>query len=269
MYLSNDLLQYVLNPYLEHDNLDYLGSIFNFKFDKSIHVKIEEFRYSSSQNDKSKTIYITIDGVYRKQEKYYKNGIKEYEEFHENNDSEIKWISYSETGSKLDETNYKKYKKEDEEKEYIVKEGKQYEWYETGKLYKTENYKDDKKDGEQYEWYPNKNMKSKENYKDGKYDKLQYNYFENGELSYLSNYKDGETDGTQYSWYINKQLSTFQNYKNGKKDGIQYEYEMDGKLIDVRYYDNGILEKREFYKDGILEETKYHKFFPAGKNGIK
>jgi antitoxin component YwqK of YwqJK toxin-antitoxin module len=79
------------------------------------------------------------------------------------------------------------------------------------------NYKNGKLEGKQYDWYENGKLKYDENYK-------------NGQLKYEYNYKNEKLEGKQYEWYQNAQLEFESNYKDGKLEGKQYSWYENGEL---------------------------------------
>ncbi len=98
MYLSDDLLQYVLNLYLEYDQLEILDQCFNFKFDKNIHIRREKHK---------KIIKTYIDNQLRKKESWYSNGYKKFEKNYKNLKYEGIQYKWYNNGNKRSETNYK------------------------------------------------------------------------------------------------------------------------------------------------------------------
>lgn len=171
MYLSNDILQYVLNLYLEYDKLDYIGQCFNFEFNKNIHIKIEQyFEFHKSDNNSndynSKIIEFYIDNDMRKKEIWRDNNdfyyYKYADKFYNNELEEYTVYSFYPDGIIKSINNYK----------YWRLNNKQYEFFENGKIKSEKNYKNGKLDSEQYEFSDTKYIivKSIKKYTNGNLD---------------------------------------------------------------------------------------------------
>ena len=110
-YLHKDILQYIFNLYVNYENdAPKLEKIINFKFDIKQHLYIEE---TCDPVFKHKIISTYIDDNLTKQNSYFIKSPDEYE-------------------SKIREHNYKNGKLN----------GKQYAWYDNGKLEYLNIYKD-------------------------------------------------------------------------------------------------------------------------------
>lgn len=121
MYLPKDLLQYVLNLYLDYEDLDILDLCFDFKFDRNIHIQIDE----------EKNIKITyIDNDLRKIQTWYSNGCKMGEENYRNGKKDGKEYKFYFDGNIKSIEQYK-----DE-----LLDGKQYYYMENNKRLKYEKY---------------------------------------------------------------------------------------------------------------------------------
>lgn len=134
MYLSNDLLQYVLNLYLEYDKLHYLDHCFRFKFDRNIHIKVVETKkYHHTYNDLELIKETYIDNELRRREYFLSNSNKRTEE------------------------NFR----------HAVKEGQQFYWYPNGNKYAEEKYINGRKEGTQLCWHRDGSDYYKENFVNG------------------------------------------------------------------------------------------------------
>lgn len=115
-YLSEDLLQYVLNPYLDwEDDVPKLKILYNIDFIIKIHLIIDEFTINMEKGI-CKLKQTFLDGKFIKYERWWENGNKNFEQNYKN--------------EKLD--------------------GKQYYYYENGNAESEQNYKNGKEEGEQY-----------------------------------------------------------------------------------------------------------------------
>jgi antitoxin component YwqK of YwqJK toxin-antitoxin module len=121
--------------------------------------------------------------------------------------------------------------------------------YESGKIgkainYKDENYIDAKLDGNWTSWYESGQIQEDKNYIDGKLDGKWTSWDENGQLISEANFTDGKLNGKLSIWDKNGQLISESNYKKDQKHGFY-----------SKWYKNGQIKLKGNYKDGIREGT--------------
>ena len=127
------------------------------------------------------------------------------------------------------------------------------EWYENGQKKYKSNYKNNKYHGFCEEWHENGQKKSEEHKKDGETVNIHKEWEDNGQLSIIRHYtKEGQEHGTFEEWHYNGKKYSFANYINGELHGFWKEWDENGKL-EVRYeYSNGerINEKHDIDLEG-------------------
>jgi len=164
-------------------------------------------------------------------------------------------LIYNKDGIKY-EVNYKKGEKN----------GKQYSWYENGKLEHEKNYKIGEKNGKQYSWDMDGKLNHEYNYKNGEYNGKQYSWWSNGKINYEWNFKNGKKEGKQYTWHENGKLWYEKNYKNGELIANEIKSITKFKILKESIIDQPQIEKNPYVwqdnklnpqiKDKILEILK-------------
>jgi antitoxin component YwqK of YwqJK toxin-antitoxin module len=175
----------------------------------------------------NKTIKYSKKGTRRTETTFYKSGSKRSVEKFLGYKKDGKCIYYLRDTEKIyKEENYKNNKKH----------GKVVAYKKDGKPYKNENYKEGKKHGLCIQYYPDGTLREEANYKNGITEGVCKYYYKNGIVKYILEY--GEAD-SRYG--ISKLLNVMElNDSNGNaldkgtlKDGngTYYEYNDKGKLL--------------------------------------
>jgi antitoxin component YwqK of YwqJK toxin-antitoxin module len=113
------------------------------------------------------------------------------------------------------------------------------EYYASGQVRVTGNYKDGETDGHWVLYHPNGKLWGNSYYKDGKAVGLSDSYYDNGQLSYHTNYKDGKRDGLEEHFSKNGVIDYRANYKNGERDGLRQYYDKGGRETSSDCYRDG------------------------------
>ena len=113
------------------------------------------------------------------------------------------------------------------------------EYYASGQVRVTGNYKDGETDGHWVLYHPNGKLWGNSYYTDGKAVGLSDRYYDNGQLSGNTNYKDGKRDGLMEHFSKNGVIDYRQNYKNGERDGLTQNYDKDGRETSSYCYRDG------------------------------
>jgi antitoxin component YwqK of YwqJK toxin-antitoxin module len=199
IYLHKDILQYVLNLYLEfYIDVPKLENITNFKFDKKCHLKIKEY-FHANGNISTKHTYLDENIIVA--EHFFSNGKKYYLE------------------------NYQ-YIPNFPDDEYPPKNGKSYHYHENGILASELNYDKEVEQEAQYYYYDNGKKWQELNYKNGELDGIQYTWNCDETQQQINNYKDGKKEGIQYKFdktEYNKMMITCSDYKDDIQLGSSYK----------------------------------------------
>jgi len=91
--------------------------------------------------------------------------------------------------------------------------------------------------GESWCYYEDGKPWSLNTFKDGKYHGLYKTWHENGQLHISGQYIDGLEDGEWFTYYPNGQLNTRGIYKAGKKTGVWSSYNLEGTLKREQNFD--------------------------------
>ena len=99
-------------------------------------------------------------------------------------------------------------------KDYIV-----YCYYDNGKIWYQQQYKNNKWHGDYIEYYENGKICYQEQYKNNKHHGDYAGYYEDGKIWYQQQYKNDKLHGNYVDYYDNGQISYQQQYKNGELIG--------------------------------------------------
>jgi antitoxin component YwqK of YwqJK toxin-antitoxin module len=185
-YLIPDILQYVLNEYLDHTKQKIYDEILEFKFDITKYTSEKPENFHNFLNCIVKVNHLFIDDKLIQITEYRK-------------DSTIlnKIVFGYDNNNKLISRDYKEY-------------------FEDGSNKYREKTLNEKLHGYQYNSYCNGNKKYMHYYIGGKKDGTQYDYYENGKKQYESNYKKGIKNGFQYEYKKNGKVKTADSYTDGR-----------------------------------------------------
>ena len=178
--LPYDILQHVLNPYLDYnEEVPLVQELLENRIELNItpHLKTNE----TYENDILTQRETFLDEKLIKIEEWYKNGNLKSVENYKNNLLDGIGTIYYKNGTDV--------------------------WYST-------NYKNGLEEGKQYKYYSNGIVAYKSNYKNGVEDGVQYTYDINGTLLSIRTYKNGVKNGPERIYLNNKNILTY-NYKNG------------------------------------------------------
>lgn len=124
-------------------------------------------------------------------------------------------------------------------KSFEKHEGRNVGYWDNGKLYSEEFYKNEVKDGWQKYYYQNGQLRKSEFYVDGVQEEEEREYYKNGQLQFLVHYKNGQWHGR------------FNNYnENGKL--VRDEEWAEGQIVGCYVVQSGSL-CDSFIKDGRVE----------------
>ena len=84
--------------------------------------------------------------------------------------------------------------------------------------------------GESWCYYEDGKPWSLNTFRDGKYEGIYKTWFENGQLHISGQYINGLEEGEWFTYYQNGQLNTRGMYKQGKKSGLWTSYNLEGTL---------------------------------------
>ena len=104
------------------------------------------------------------------------------------------------------------------------------EYYASGQVRVTGNYKDGKQHGAYEGYYDEGELQFKGFFNDGEKDRVWETYYKNGQLEKKESFKNGKLDGPYETYHDNGQLRTKGSKLNGKNDGTYEAYLEDGKL---------------------------------------
>jgi len=126
----------------------------------------------------------------------------------------------------------------------------------TGKILKTNHWKNGKLHGVQTSYFDNGKIEKTVKYVDGKKSGVEKSYYQSGAIKSEKNYLKGKDDGAQKSYYENGRLEHEVSYRNDKAVGISKQYYENGKLSRTYEYKSGI--EKNYYKNGKLQEESVH-----------
>lgn len=176
----NDILQNLINPYLEYEKeVPLVEQTLEKKLEKKHHIYIKEMKDEKTGKLTKKTY---LDTDLRKIEVFNSEGVKEAENNFENGKFQ----------------------------------GKQYIRYEDGNIAEEHNYENDEKEGKQYDYDGNGILRWEENYKNNLKDGSQYYYYANGKLRLSNNYINGRQDGEYKMYDEDGKLIEIREFENGK-----------------------------------------------------
>jgi antitoxin component YwqK of YwqJK toxin-antitoxin module len=164
-YLIPDILQFVLNEYIEHTDISKYNNTLNFKFDTKKYIEQKLTHYANGNISEEK-MFIDDELMYIMG--YYKNGNLRVNINFKTNSRDYR--EYFEDGSE----NFREHTINGE------LEGKQYDSYKNGVKKYVHNYKNGIKEGKQYEYYENGSKKSEYEYINGLKEGFQYEYSKKG-----------------------------------------------------------------------------------------
>ena len=123
-------------------------------------------------------------------------------------------------------------------------------WYENNGQKKSEgryenNFADGKSkylvEGEWNDWYESGNIKQSSNYKGGKRNGSSVSWYENGQKADEAMYVSGMKNGHAVMWHKNGQIERESNFRKDKLNGSDIWWNESGKKILVQAYQDGIL----------------------------
>jgi hypothetical protein len=91
-YLLPDILQYILNEYLDHQDIEVYNRVFNFKFKIDKYMKTKQIFI---QNTKKLIVNETyLDDELIRELIFYNNGLRKYEKNYKHNKFDGKYVTY-------------------------------------------------------------------------------------------------------------------------------------------------------------------------------
>lgn len=178
---------------------------------------------------------------------FYRNGQLKTEGNRINYALDGPWIFYSEEGKKVVEINYSKDKKNGPRKSFNDE-----------KVYRIDNFVDDKIQGFSQEFYPGGELKKELPYKDDQKTGKGYGYHADGRVTTLLTYKSdvltkkrtinlidesGQKQGMWMQFHKNRNLKVEGPYINDLKNGYWKFYTGTGNLIKVEKWIMGVLQE--------------------------
>lgn len=118
-------------------------------------------------------------------------------------------------------------------------EGRYVQYYLSGDIAYSLQYKSGQKEGLQVFFDKEKFERIETEFKAGVYDGLSRVWI-NGIQTYELSYKKGQLDGLAHFWYDNGQLAQEINYKNGKRHGVFKRWDKQGQPQEETYYQAGV-----------------------------
>jgi antitoxin component YwqK of YwqJK toxin-antitoxin module len=135
--------------------------------------------------------------------------------------------SYSPTGKKMLEEDYKNGQKVGTRTEFFPL---------TGKRKLAENYLGGLRDGVAREWHPSGKLRIKQTFKKGKREGKFEEWFENGKLKTQASFVNGIWVGPYNEWYSNGKKFSEAHYRLGKLDGYLVRYHRNGRKASQRLF---------------------------------
>ena len=116
-----------------------------------------------------------------------------------------------------------------------------------------------KKNGKFLEWYDNGKKYIEQEYKDGKRHGLMFSWYDTGSKKEQKYYTMDIINGVHLQWYENGQKKLEGNYINGKYDGIWTQWFANGqKFIEGKYNEDMLI---GFGDSGIKMAKFFHQEF--------
>jgi antitoxin component YwqK of YwqJK toxin-antitoxin module len=197
-----------------------------------------------------------------KNEKWYKNGIKESESYCHADNFEKHFYHcnifnyWSKDGTLL------------------IKDGTgQYiSFHDNDTLQVVGEYLNSERNGKWVWYYDNSNIQTIEYYNQGKHDREFITFYINGQKRIQGIYSEGKQVGIWEHWYMDGKNEEYESRVSGKRDGIYKYWHRNGQLSALGNYksgteegiwkywdDKGKLETEDKYIDGKLVETKNYR----------
>lgn len=161
-----------------------VGKIIKTNYDTNIENVCSEGIHYFKNKERALRYYETVmsDNFTGKYEKFYDNGVLEFEKNYKNGLLDGCYTRRHENGVVS------------VRKHYIngLLDGIYESWYDNSKIHFKEHYINDKRDGESLGWYNNGQLSWQKHYKNGRLDGECKRWNLDGTLEYIKNYKDGE-----------------------------------------------------------------------------
>ncbi|MBT4804557.1 toxin-antitoxin system YwqK family antitoxin [Candidatus Woesearchaeota archaeon] len=143
-----------------------------------------------------------------------------------------------------------------------VLEGKQYTWFDNGKLMCEENYLNGGREGKESHWFEAGEKKAELIFANGQLNGKQQQWHNNGQLETEGNFVDGKPEGPHQEWFSDGQLTDETTYLNGEFDGVRKEWFQNGQLQSEEKYVNGKLISSKYWNEegNLVEEKDTSKF---------
>ena len=116
------------------------------------------------------------------------------------------------------------------------------EYYSTGALKSSIEYKGKKKNGEAREYYPNGQLRSIVRYKRDKEEGLAEYYNQTGEITMDVEMKDGKKNGRMRTYFLTGEREMECYYVDDKLEGVQRYFDKLNKVISEMHYKNDVAE---------------------------
>lgn len=197
-----------------------------------------------------------------KNERWYKNGIKESERLCESEDYKKHFFHcneivnyWSKDGTQLIKDGSGKYLSYHDNDTLQVmgrylnglRTGQWNWYYDNGALQSVQHFIQGKENGEFVSYYRNGQIRSKGLYYNGKRMGKWEDWYQDGKNEQHETRVDGLRDGEYRYWHSNGQLSQLGYYKLGIEEGIWKHWDEEGKLeIEEKYSDGKIIEQKHF-----------------------
>lgn len=136
-----------------------------------------------------------------------------------------------------------------------VKTGIYKQFYDSGELYETGNYKEGILEGIRKLYYISGNLKTEETYKSGHFDGLWKGYYENGNLKLEGYYVNNSMEGEWKGYYENGELKEVVTFSNNLENGPFIEYYPNANIKAKGHYYEGDQEHGElllYNEEGVL-----------------
>jgi antitoxin component YwqK of YwqJK toxin-antitoxin module len=119
--------------------------------------------------------------------------------------------------------------------------GKQLDYhYDSGKIWREQNYTYGRKDGIQTSYYENGQVDDIQNYQDSLRHGEQKGFWRDCTKSSYSFYINGQPHGEHRRWHKNGQPWTIEHYQNGHKQGEFYKWDEQGRITEYAYFKDNI-----------------------------
>jgi uncharacterized protein len=134
--------------------------------------------------------------------------------------------------------------------------GKEFGYYNSGKLKYVNIYNDGELDGLALTYFQNGTLKTEIRYIAGRREGTKYVYYPNGEISEKAFYVKGELSGNMYSYAQNGKPTTIEKYEQGEIKNIKYLDSL-GNVIYERKYQDTIMEFKGIANETILKKVHF------------